>query len=75
MKTIIFWTDFENLTQFAIVEGDYRHLDETIINCTDDEKHDRELMDIVSEGSLSDEIPYKELRDPNNFIIRAGFAP
>lgn len=32
MKTLIVWTDFEGLPELFLVDGDYRHLNNVIIN-------------------------------------------
>lgn len=86
MKTLIHFCDFENWPEFYIVDGNYSHLNDVLINSTDSPEH---LQDEASnllfdqetgcikltevELSLLD-IVYEGLPQ-DTIVIRIGFLP
>jgi hypothetical protein len=68
MKTLLIFTDFEGLAQFAVLDGDYSHLHETVINMCPPEGDDEEAWD-----KKCDELSAL-LYDPENGDSRVKFS-
>ncbi len=81
MKTLIIWSDFEELPELYVVDGDYRHLDEIVINiCDQDPAKEKELTELMYTDGYILHVPL----DPKalgtcggqfDYVIRCGFAP
>lgn len=82
MKTVLIWDQCAvEPVQFAVLEGDMRHLNGVYINSTsDDEAKQQELSDLVYDKNgttrinLSEDFPVAAVRAGAEVIV-AGFLP
>lgn len=82
MKTIFIWNEgFEYPLKYFVLEGDYRHLHDTYINCLDDPHLERELaaiLDYDENGNSAikflDTFPVSEVQG-DTAVIEVGFIP
>jgi hypothetical protein len=71
MKTLFLYIDDDNVFFFE-KEGNFSHLHEVIINCSDEEKNVEELMDILNNLISHD----KKLSYPTkdwDYFVRVGW--
>lgn len=80
MKTLFIYNSFDNMAEFFILDGDYSHLDDTIINEVGNEDKANELNDLLfnkdgySRVTMQDTLPdYKTT--PWDKVVNVGFAP
>lgn len=82
MKTIFIWNEgFEYPLKYFVLEGDYRHLHGTMINCATDPDLEEELAAILnydekgnSAVKFLDTFPVNEVQG-DTAVIEVGFIP
>jgi len=81
MKTVFIWDELQGELQFFVVEGDFRHLNNTYINSVEDEDKQDELNKILAydnegkpEVTMLTEFPIQEVKD-GAYVVVAGFLP
>lgn len=84
MKTLIIWSDFEDFPKLFLLDGDYRHLNDTILNTSVGGLAQREL-DKLMHCPDTGEFLHKAIDDPwplhissivdAAYVIRCGISP
>jgi len=81
MKTVFIWDELQGELQFFVVNGDFRHLNNTYINSVEDEDKQDELNKILAydnegnpEVTMLTEFPIQEVKD-GAYVVVAGFLP
>jgi hypothetical protein len=81
MKTVMIWNDGDNPIRFAILDGDYRHMDRVYVNASGDDEAEakqEQLSDIVYDNKgrerlqFKDEFPVEAVKQ-GAYVIVAGF--
>jgi hypothetical protein len=81
MKTVFIWDEMMGEIRFFVVDGDFRHLDQTYINDSDDEdklKQLNQVLDYDIDGEpkvrMITDFPTEEVKN-GAFVVVAGFLP
>lgn len=81
MKTVVIYSNFEDLPKYFVVDGNYSHLDNIVVNDCTNQKLEEELIRLLFDETymfkqkLYLSFPKCEIRNEVVEFITVGWAP
>lgn len=81
MKTVVIYSNFEDLPKYFVVDGNYSHLDNIVVNNCTNQKLEEELIGLLFDEKYMfkqkafDSFPIHEILNEVVEFITVGWAP